>query len=260
MPARNPLTAQVTRVARIFSPLGATDGKWFTMADTLNQLPTATASDSTTVAVGTHPEFVVSSSTANAATRTFPAVLTGRGGITITTANASGDSARLRGAATSRYVNIIPSSTVAVEIEGTIRTPSAITTMAIYWGLKKTTANETYTTDADEAFFVYDTTSAGTGASLANWNTYHRVATGTPVITDLGTSYAVAVSTAYRFRIYIGTDLKPRFYINNALVRTETTALTAATTYLFVAGVISRTTATRSIDVTDIRVSSNSTT
>ncbi len=80
------------------------------------------------------------------------------------------------------------------------------------------------------------------------------------MITDLGTSYAVAVSTAYRFRIYIGTDLKPRFYINNALVRTETTALTAATTYLFVAGVISRTTATRSIDVTDIRVSSNSTT
>lgn len=266
MPARNPLTTQVTRILRTIGP--NLDLKWHTMHEPFNILPTATASDGTTAVVGNHATWLCQAANANVLTRAFAVVLGGRAGITMTSnATAADDSARLRPIANSRYSAILPTATNTVEVEGTIVMPATITTMAVYWGLRTALgvvkageiATTGWTADSDQAMFVYDTTSAGTGASTANWNSFGSVAT-VDTITNHGSTYVVAASTSYRFKISIGTDLKPKYYINGVLVLSGATAFAGTETLIFVCGVANRATAARAVTVRDVRISLYSTT
>jgi hypothetical protein len=105
--------------------------------------------------------------------------------------------------------------------EAVIRTGASVATEKIWVGLKLTNTN-VLTTDADQAFFLYDTAGA---AVAAKWHAIYSIAN---VDTDVSTTLAdVAASTTYHFLIDIDSARLARFYINGTLVATSTALTTA---------------------------------
>lgn len=228
MPAVNPTQTLIRRFNRLNSPCGTSDGKWYSIFDDFSLLPPVGA-----VAAGSNFNFSATG------TGTVPALAfatpnqNGLGGVTIATRTASAannDAARLAVAFTQSAWNtaIQPTTNNEQELIGYVTTPAAITEQAIGFGWKLTDT-EVLTTDADQAYFLYDTTATSPAASTTNWVCVNSAA-NVDLVADSGV--AVAVSTTYRFRINIGVDRKARFYINEALVATATTAFANASVNL----------------------------
>lgn len=224
MPALNPLQTLIRRFNRLNSPGGTSDGKWYTVTDDFSLLPPVGA-----VAAGSNTNFSATG------TGTVPALAfatpnaNGLGGVTIATRTASAadnDAARLAVAFTQSAWNtaIQPTTNNEQELVGYVTTPATITELAIGFGWKLTDT-EVLTTDADQAYFLFDTDATTPVGSVVNWVCVNSAA-NTDLIADSGV--VVAASTTYRFRINIGVDRKARFYLNEALVATATTAFVNA--------------------------------
>lgn len=239
MTARNPLGNFVRRQARVERPLGRTDGKWYTVYEDFELLPPVGAA-----AAGKGTNFSITG-TGTVPVPAFAALANGRGGIklaTRTTSAADNDEARLFPFATNaRWGQTIgPLANNEFEIEGIVRTDTAITETQIYFGFKLTDTG-VVATDANQALFLYDTDNttsfgpAGTGTltASANWLAIQSTA-GDDVSLTLASPIAVAASTSvaatsmtgeYKFRINVGVDRIARYYINNGLYATGTVAL-----------------------------------
>lgn len=106
-----------------------------------------------------------------------------------------------------------------------IRTGAAITVVRYWVGLFASTPMASATPAIHLAGFRYDTAADGT----AFWRCVTDNGSGSPTVTT--TSAAVAVDTAYRFKIELGaSDVK--FYVDGTLVATHTTTLPTSTTSL----------------------------
>ncbi len=78
-------------------------------------------------------------------------------------------------------------------------------------------------TDADQAVFQFDA-----GENGNRWWCIDSVG-GTDIKTDSG-SVVVAANTVYKFRVDVGADRRPSFYINDSRVHASPTQLTASLT------------------------------
>ena len=87
--------------------------------------------------------------------------------------------------------------------EAVIKTGTSIADITIWGGLKLTN-DQDITTDADQAFFRFDTT---------NWEAVSTVGDGGDVEVD--TKVALVASTVYYLRIEIDSDRKAHFFIND---------------------------------------------
>jgi hypothetical protein len=109
-----------------------------------------------------------------------------------------------------------------VQWETVIRTDAAVTTQGIWAGLKLTNV-PAYATDANQAYFLYDT-SDDSGALTTNANLHFVYSVGgTDYITDLG--IVVAAATNYRLAITIDSDRAVSAFVNGVQY-----SLTSATT------------------------------
>lgn len=88
-----------------------------------------------------------------------------------------------------------------------IATESDVTTMLIHFGFSITPKTLDETTDADQAFFSFDTDNSDT-TWMANWSVG-----GTD--TEYNTGIAVSASTAYTLAISIDADRVAHFFINS---------------------------------------------
>jgi len=96
--------------------------------------------------------------------------------------------------------------------EAHIKTGSAITTSAIWAGLKLTNTSVT-ATDADQCFFRYeDDVQSGV------WECVTSISNSD---TETASSVTVAVDTEYHLKIVIGSDRVAKFYINGVLEDTS---------------------------------------
>lgn len=92
-----------------------------------------------------------------------------------------------------------------------------------------------------------------TTAQYSNWICHYKVA-GADVFA--ATTVPVVAGTDYQFEIVIGTDRKPRFYINNSLVYTGTNAMTSGSQLgtLFGVEVGASAAAQKSVDIRYVKV------
>ena len=99
-----------------------------------------------------------------------------------------------------------------VHWEAGVRTSSAIDNQKIWAGLKLTN-DQLIATDADQAFFLFETDGDNGTAltSFANWHFVHSI-NGTDYISDL--QIAVAASTNYHFKIVFDSDRKLSIFVN----------------------------------------------
>ena len=98
-----------------------------------------------------------------------------------------------------------------VQFETLVRTDASIADMCFYAGLKLTNT-EVYATDANQAYFLYDT-SDDSGALTTNGNLHFVVSIGgTDFVTDLGIT--IAAATNYRLGISIDSARKVSAYVN----------------------------------------------
>jgi hypothetical protein len=145
----------------------------------------------------------------NAASLTAGTHSTG-GGIKMLTAGADNDQVIL-----SPHVDAQQSALNTIDFQtddecyiGTrIATDSAVTTMLIHFGFDLTPTTLDETTDADQAFFSFDTDNSDT-TWMANWSVG-----GTD--TEYNTGIAVSASTAYTLAISIDADRVAHFFINS---------------------------------------------
>lgn len=223
MPAPIPTITLDRRIARLDYPIGRQDGKWFTIFKEFNLLPAGTQAVTTdndfdlTLGAGTDAP---SASTFLAPTNRYGGGVNG-----VTSAVTTLDTASIFPLAVSRWGQAIqPVTNNRQVIEAVIRTSASIATMAIIFGWKLTDT-AVHITDADQAYFLYDTAATTPAGSTANWVAVHSAAN---VDTVTATGTAVAASTDYKMAVSIDADLKPRFYLNDALVATGTTALVTA--------------------------------
>ena len=104
-----------------------------------------------------------------------------------------------------------------VQWECMLRTDASVADMSFYGGLKLTNTGS-IATDANQAFFVYDSTDeaaaeAGGGALTTNANLHFVYSVGgTDYISDLG--IAVAAATNYRLGISIDENREPSAWVN----------------------------------------------
>tara|TARA_R100000306_G_C4368279_1_gene138694 strand:+ start:845 stop:1570 length:726 start_codon:yes stop_codon:yes gene_type:complete len=145
----------------------------------------------------------------NAASLTAGTHSTG-GGIKMLTAGADNDQVIL-----SPHVDAQQSALNTIDFQtddecyiGTrIATDSLVTTMLIHFGFDLTPTTLDETTDADQAFFSFDTDNSDT-TWMANWSVG-----GTD--TEYNTGIAVSASTAYTLAISIDADRVAHFFINS---------------------------------------------
>ena len=108
-----------------------------------------------------------------------------------------------------------------------IKTSSDIANIGIWAGLKKTSTG-LYTTDADQAYFLFATDDdLGTLTTNANLHFVYSVG-GTDIVTDLG--IAVAADTIYRLRIEIDSSRQVSVFVNETQYGLATTAVAGGDT------------------------------
>ena len=125
--------------------------------------------------------------------------------------------------------------------EAVVQPDATITSIRIWAGLKLTNTS-VIATDAEQAFFVFDT---GAGSEATLWHTVYSI--GGVDIED-GVGSAFAASTTYHLVIDIDSSRIARFYINGTLMTTST-ALTTTTDLIPYIGVQTLTTAARALRV-----------
>jgi hypothetical protein len=114
-----------------------------------------------------------------------------------------------------------------VSWECAIRTSDTITTQSFWAGLKLTNTG-VYTTDINQAYFLYSTDDdQGSLTTNANLHFVYSVA-GTDYITDLG--IVVAASSIYIFRIIIDSDRKIMVFVNESQYGLVTSSTAGGTT------------------------------
>ncbi len=151
----------------------------------------------------------------NAATATV--AFADGGGVTVTTAGGDEDQAIL-----TPHLNTAATSWAAAKwntndeviFETVIKTAASLADQTIWAGLKLTNTS-VIATDDHQAFFRYDQDTASGIFRLITSNVDDSTDDQT-----LDTTVTVAVSTSYHLMIKIGEDLKPRYFINGALVGT----------------------------------------
>jgi len=116
-----------------------------------------------------------------------------------------------------------------VHWEGAIKTDSDITNIGIFAGLKLT-ATGLYTTDADQAYFLFaDHTDDDLGTLTTNGNLHFVYSVGgTDIVTDLGIT--VAASTIYRLRIEIDSSRQVSVFVNDVQYGLATSAVAGGST------------------------------
>jgi len=164
-------------------------------------------------------------------------------------------------------------SEYSTELSFAITTPSNISDVAIFGGMKLS-ATGTYTTDNDQAYFLYSS-SDHLGALTTNGN-FHFVYSvgGVDYVTDL--NLVVAAYTVYRFKIIYDEDRKLVIFINGVkygLTQTPTTTTaggvvalnpnslslsqTASTQLVPVIGVQTLATSSKTLHVHYVKISRN---
>jgi hypothetical protein len=138
------------------------------------------------------------------------------GGITCTTAGASGDQVIIAphlDASQTAWSTVTWGTDQQVIWEAAVKTGAAITDAVIWAGLKLTNTSTT-ATDDNQVFFRY-----APATNSGKWQAVYSIA-GTDVSADAGVT--VAVSSQYHLKVTIDVSRVPRFYINDALVATGT--------------------------------------
>jgi hypothetical protein len=164
------------------------------------------------------------------------------GGITLTTAGASGDQVILvphLDASQSAWGTVTWGTDKQVVWEALIATAANISDAVIWAGLKLTNTSTT-ATDNDQAFFRY-----APATNSGKWQAINSIG-GTDDADDAGVT--VAVSTVYHLKITIDVSRVARFYINDVLVATSA-ALTDATDFIPYIGVQASAAAAKAIVV-----------
>jgi len=158
-----------------------------------------------------------------------------------------------------------------VIFNASIATGSSVAAMAFLAGLKIRSDIFDIASDANQAFFFYDTTDTiATLTTNANLHFGYSVS-GTDYITNL--SVVVAVNTVYRLRIEIDSNRKVSVFVNNVQYGLVTSATTGGATQAVATtkslaltddinlkpqiGVATRTTASKNIQVGFIKLSRN---
>lgn len=169
-------------------------------------------------------DFEVSGTNMTTALATRP----GGGGVLLTTAGASNDQALLGAQSTagiSGWAGTTWKTDDCVLFETTITTSATITNQKIFAGLKLT-STPLAATDANQAYFLYDTGNTD-GASAAN---FIAVTSRGGTLTVIDTGIPIVASTTYVLTVLIDPDRVPYFFINGALVAWGNVAATAAFT------------------------------
>ena len=190
------------------------------------------------------PDFEVLGTNGVSASTSFNA----EGGITLTTAGASGDQVILcphLDANQSAWTQWTWGTDREVIYEATIRTGAAITAEKVWCGLKLTNT-PTVATDNDQVFVRYEA-----GVASGVWQVISSIG-GTDTTTT--TAITVAVSTTYRVQIVVNAARKAKVYINDRLLYT-TAALTDATDLIPYVGVEAAAVAAKSITVYGCEIS-----
>lgn len=240
MPSPSATKFQIRDEAMMNMPLGTIPGSggliWHNLYDPFDLLPPVGAT-----AAQKDLHFSITG------TGTVPTpVLLARGGVTIatrTTSTADNDEARLFPFTASNWGIAVPPTANKWQMIETIFIPTQITECQFYFGWKLTDSG-VVATDADQALFLFDTDNttsfgpagSGTLTANANWNCVVSVA-GSDV--NINSNLAVVAATAYRLAILIGSDRRPRFYINNNIVATGA-AMTATAALFPTMGVATR--------------------
>lgn len=170
------------------------------------------------------------------------------GGITLTTAGASGDQVILcphLDSNQSAWTQWTWGTDREVIYEATIRTGAAITAEKVWCGLKLTNT-PTVATDNDQVYVRYEA-----GVDSGVWQVISSIG-GTDTTTS--TTITVAVSTTYRVQIVVNAARKAKAYINDQLVYT-TAALTDATDLIPYVAVEAAAAAAKSITVYGCEIS-----
>lgn len=268
MAARNPLRDFVRRILLQETAYGDTHDR-YEIFEPMNLRPLLNAdyapatpnAAEITRAIAGNKNFEVQGTNAASADIDFDAT----GGVSLVTAGADNDQVVMVPQADNPDTGVEFSSMAKtawgtedeVRFEANIRT-AAIDNSCIWVGLKlaaTTGAGEADTaavlTHGDNgAFFMFSDEGA---TSTTNWTTVTSIG-GTDSEEDAGSAYAVAASTNYRLTIHIGSDRKPRFYINGTLVRTGA-ALTDDVDLVPVLGIHALDTGAESFVVRSVRIS-----
>jgi len=146
-------------------------------------------------------------------------------------------------------VNISPWRNVSffsqyqTELNVAISTSGSIANQGIWAGMKLTTTG-LYTTDVDQAYFLY-ATDDDLGALTTNGNLHFVYSIGgTDYVTDLGIT--VAINSVYRLKLSFDENRKISVFVNNVQY-----GLTSTNTGTTAGGVTQSTTTTRSSALTD---------
>lgn len=165
------------------------------------------------------------------------------GGVTLTTAGASGDQIILAPHLNSGFTLWTAATwgTGARPAYGTRVYAGSNIASATYWAGLKLTNTSVTATDNDQVFFRYqDSVNSG------KWQAVYSVG-GTDY--ELDTGVTVAASTAYKLEINVDADRIARFYINDQLVNTASVALTASTNLIPYVGVQAGAAAAKALSV-----------
>lgn len=184
------------------------------------------------------PDFEVLGTNATSALCTFNV----EGGITLTTANASGDQMILAGhldTNQSAWKTVTWGTDQQTEWECQIKTGASIAAVIIWAGLKLTNT-PTVATDNEQVFVRYEA-----GVNSGKFQVIYSIA-GVDVTVDSGIT--VAASTVYHIAIKINASRVAKVYINGLLVATST-ALADTTDLLNYIGVQAATTGGKAISV-----------
>jgi hypothetical protein len=169
------------------------------------------------------------------------------GGVTLTTAGASGDQGILLphlNSAVSAWTSCQWNSSQKATFEAQVTTGANITNATIWAGFKLTNT-PTVATDDNQAFFRYS------DATSPYWQCVYSLAGTDYTVT---TEVAVQVSTAYNLRVEFDTDRNAHFFINDVEVAT-TTATTTNINYIPYVGVQADAGAAKAITVRCVRAS-----
>lgn len=172
------------------------------------------------------PDFEVLGTNGSSDDATFYA----EGGIKLETDGADGDEVIILphlDTNQTAWTNVTWGTDKKTEWQAHIKTGSAITSAIIWAGLKLTNTEVT-ATDADQAFFRYES-----DVNSGEWQAISSIG-GTDDAHDTGV--AVAADTEYHLKITIDSSRIARFYINGTLVETSG-ALTDATDFIPYIGV-----------------------
>lgn len=247
MPARNPLTDLMRRFTRLEQPFPSHEERLgaFTSFNRLPAAAVATTADLDMITLGTGTEVITRSTL---------------GGINIQTqasTPADNDNAMVIPAATGTGMYRVTSATSQIMFFSRLRMAS-IANLTVSAGVDENqTAVYPDGTAGEGAIFVFDPTSAITMSGItsaqhaANWIAHYKIG---GVDSYINTGIAVVAATDYKLAITIGTDLKPRYFINGTGVGTGA-ALTTAKTVGAKVGVQTETAAQKDIDVRFVKMS-----